>query len=256
MNRRVRVLPYKQGSKGAKALATALGGKVLKLVDSKFKSRASDIIINWGSSSSHPCLHGPMNVLIPTLVNDWEDVGNATNKLEFFHAMDGSNLTPEFWTKKEDISDEAFPIVCRTTLTGHSGAGIVIADAISDLVNAPLYTRYVKKQHEYRIHVGRGGELIGVQQKKRRLDHDNPNWKVRNHANGFIYAREGVNPPAKVISAAKETLEILDIDFGAVDVIWNESQSKAYVLEINTAPGLEGSTVDDYVTYFKKRFNL
>ena len=46
-NRRVRVLPYKQGSRGAKALATALGGKVLKLEGSKFVRRPSDLIINW-----------------------------------------------------------------------------------------------------------------------------------------------------------------------------------------------------------------
>jgi glutathione synthase/RimK-type ligase-like ATP-grasp enzyme len=43
------------------------------------------------------------------------------------------------------------------------------------------------------------------------------------------------------------------LDFGAVDVIWNERQQRAYVLEINSAPGLEGTTIDDYVRYFGRQ---
>jgi D-alanine-D-alanine ligase-like ATP-grasp enzyme len=44
------------------------------------------------------------------------------------------------------------------------------------------------------------------------------------------------------------------LDFGAVDVIWNEKQQRAYVLEVNTAPGLEGQTVDDYARGIKENF--
>lgn len=263
-SKRVRVLPYKQGSRGAKALANSLGGRVLKLEGSKFVPRFSDLIINWGNSALADRA---------TVNRDGTKLERATNKLLFFKHLKGKGLTPDFWTNREEIPDEAFPIVCRTTLTGHSGAGIVIADTRSDLVNAPLYTQYVKKQDEYRVHVGRvwhdygvgtavaigvQGEyttkIIGVQQKKRRLDHPNPNWKVRNHQNGFIYARDNINPPQAVLDAAKETLALLDIDFGAVDVLWNEHQSKAFVLEINTAPGLEGETVNDYKTYFQENF--
>jgi D-alanine-D-alanine ligase-like ATP-grasp enzyme len=42
------------------------------------------------------------------------------------------------------------------------------------------------------------------------------------------------------------------LDFGAVDVIYNRAQDKAYVLEVNTAPGLEGSTLDNYVEAIQK----
>src|SRR3546814_19093490 len=68
----------------------------------------------------------------------------------------GEEYLPKFWTKKEDIPDEAFPIVCRTVLSGHSGVGIVIADNRDDLVPANLYVKYVKKKEEYRVHqIGR-----------------------------------------------------------------------------------------------------
>jgi hypothetical protein len=45
---RIRVLPYKQGSKSAKALATELGGKVLKLEGSKFKPKPNGICYQLG----------------------------------------------------------------------------------------------------------------------------------------------------------------------------------------------------------------
>jgi glutathione synthase/RimK-type ligase-like ATP-grasp enzyme len=38
----------------------------------------------------------------------------------------------------------------------------------------------------------------------------------------------------------------LGLDFGAVDIIWNEREDKCYVLEVNTAPGLQGSTLENY----------
>jgi hypothetical protein len=166
-------------------------------------------------------------------------------------------LTPEYWTNKEDIPDEVFEkdgmVVCRTRLNGHSGDGIVLARNRLELVDCNLYVRYVKKAEEYRVHVGKGCSIISLQKKMRRLDAENPNFAIRNHQNGFIYAREGVDPPEGVITAACSSLDATGLDFGAVDVIWNNHYSKAYVLEINTAPGLAGTTVTDYCDYFLKK---
>ena len=167
-------------------------------------------------------------------------------------------IIPRFWTRREDIPDDAFPIVCRTVLAGHSGEGIVMAATRDDLVNAPLYVQYIKKQDEYRIHVGRrNGEsiIISQQRKARRMEvrDDDVNWQVRNHANGFVYVRGDCNPPRAVLDAAKTALEASGLDFGAVDVIYNARQERAYVLEINTAPGLEGTTVEDYARFFTGR---
>src|SRR5687768_8660323 len=100
-------------------------------------------------------------------------VRNASNKLEFFRLIEGQPYCPQFWTRREDIPDVFFPIVCRTVLAGHSGEGIVIADRRDQLVPAPLYVQYIKKQQEYRIHVGKRGQesiIIAGQRKARRLD--------------------------------------------------------------------------------------
>lgn len=255
---RYRVLPYKSGSKSAKAIATGLGGKLLKLQNSKFVAKFHDVIINWGNSWFDD-FDDSEDDGDATILNYPSKLNEVTNKLHFFNALsfiEAQHLIPRYWVNKGDIPDDAYPIVCRTILNGHSGAGISIANKPDDLVDAPLYVQYIKKSDEYRIHVGRkrNGEdrIIAIQRKARRLGFDNPNWQVRNHANGFVFVRNNVDPPVAVVDAAKRALEATSLDFGAVDVIWNNQQQRPYVLEINTAPGLEGQTITDYVNYFKE----
>lgn len=255
---RFRVLPYRQGSRAARALADALGGRVLRLQNSRFVPRRDDVIINYGNTDQRQFQRF---VGVPGVSNlNAVDLRHATNKLNFFRTMSDRGLAdiiPRFWTDRAAIPDDAYPIVCRTVLAGHSGDGIVIAARREELVAAPLYVQYVKKQEEYRVHVGmRQGEtsIIAVQRKARRTDtpDEQVNWQVRNHANGFVFVRGGVNPPPSVLESAQSALRAAGIDFGAVDVIWNERQQRAYVLEINTAPGLEGQTVQDYANFFRE----
>lgn len=246
MVKRVKVLPYRSYSKSAKALSRALGCKRLILDPnrSRFKPRPSDVIINWGNSTQ--CHRATLNACPEALLR-------ATNKLAFFQHFQDKDYVPEFWVNPQEIPDEAFPVVCRTELSGHSGSGIVLAHDRESLVAAPFYVKYVPKTGEYRVHVGRVGDevsIISVQQKKRRLDYEQPNWQIRNYANGFTYAREGVNPPAGVFRCAVDCLLHSGLDFGAVDAGWHPTHG-VRVYEINTAPGLEGTTLDDYVRYFR-----
>ena len=54
--------------------------------------------------------------------------------------------------------------------------------------------------------------------------------------------------PPVVVEQGSLAFAASELDFGAVDIIFNERENKAYVLEINSAPGLEGSTIQDYAT--------
>ena len=245
---RTRVLPYKPGSKSAKALAEGLGVLRLKTSNSKFRARNSDVIINWGSS------YIPQQIKVAaTVLNKPFNVGRAANKLAFFNDMaeNAPEVIPEFWTYRDEIPEDAYPIVCRTVLNGHSGEGIVIADTEDELVDAPLYVKYIKKDQEYRIHVA-GGEVISVQRKARKYDvpDDEVNWRIRNHGNGFVFARNEVEAPDEVTDVATRAVGAMGLDFGAADVVYTRDR-KAFVLEINTAPGLEGTTLTDYVNYFR-----
>lgn len=241
---RYRIWPYRQGSRSARVLADALGGKVLRREGSRFVVRAEDVIVNWGDPEPPPFCTLNRN-----------NIRTASNKLIFFQSLANAGLTeiiPTFWTREEDIPEDAFPVLCRTVLAGHSGDGIVLANDRPSLVRAPLYVKYVKKQEEYRVHCSRD-QIIAIQRKARRLDTADAdvNWQIRNHDNGFVFVRQDVNPPASVTASATAALGACGLDFGAVDVIWNEQRQRAYVLEINTAPGLEGQTVLDYANYIR-----
>ena len=244
------VLPYKRGSRSALALAQELEGSVLRLEGSRYRRREGQVIINWGNN----------NPTLPCAFNgNQESLEVATNKLYFFRRLKYDNLTPDFWEAPEDIPDEAFPIVCRTILRGHSGVGIAISNSPADLVDCSLYVRYVKKQEEYRVHLGKRGnetETISVQRKVARAGAVVRDWRVRNHDGGFIYQRGGINPPPEVLSRSHEAFSRLGLDFGAVDTIWNERQQRAYVLEVNTAPGLVGQSTEDYANFFRSFENV
>lgn len=169
--------------------------------------------------------------------------------------------TPKFTTSTVQAYswlEEGFQVVARTILNGNSGAGIVFLEEAhleEPVVNAPLYVKYVPKKQEYRVHVFRG-EVVDVQRKARRKDvaDENVNWKIRNHDNGFIFARGEAlgDVPEDVLVQSKLAVAACGLDFGAVDVIFSDKEQAAYVLEINSAPGLSGSTLDGYVQRFRE----
>lgn len=240
------IFPYNMGSQSSKKLAAALNVKRIKLEGSKFKPNGQNII-NWGSTKIPAVYKLKCNVLNSV-------ISNAVNKLKFFQTVEGEEWCVPFTTDKETAKSWTAEgaVVCRTVLNGHSGEGIVIAETADEVVDAPLYTRYIKKKEEYRIHVV-DGKIIFMQKKSRKLDvpDEEVNWKVRNHANGFIYAHQGVDIPECVKASAIACMQVLGLFFGAVDIIYNEKQNKAYVLEVNTSPGLEGETLNRYKLAFE-----
>lgn len=259
----VRIYPYKSGSASAKALAEALGIKRIKHKNSKYRPKQDDVIVNWGSSNL------PDNLVNVSLLNDPDYVACATNKLSFFRQVDGAGcgelVVP--WTTSDNQVQEWLSngktVVARTKLTGHSGEGVVLLEgAGAEIVEAPLYTLYVPKKDEYRVHCClRAGGIVGthpavfdVQRKARKtgVPDGDVNWKVRNLGGGFIYAREGFTLPDAVRDVALRIFESTGLDFGAVDIIYNEKDNRAYALEINTAPGLSGTTLNNYVTMLKE----
>lgn len=243
------IYPYNRDSASAKALADALNIKRAKH-DSVVVLK-TNILINWGASKID------RKIDCPKILNKPEAVAKAANKLEAFKELKERVSIPDFTESLEEASkwlDGGSRVVARTVLNGHSGAGIVIVDPDSgeQLPEAKLYTLYVPKSEEYRIHVFNGG-VIHCQRKARNKEvpDEQVNWKVRNHANGFIFAHQGVAVPAEGAKSAIDSVAALGLDFGAVDLIYNKMKNKFYVLEVNTACGLEGTTLERYVRSFK-----
>ena len=244
-------------SEGAKLLSQALNVKRIKHGNSKFRGGMGKAIINWGAGTLPDQVMACQRIL-----NKPEAIRKASNKLKSFELFQEAGVTiPQFFTSKEQASEyleqnAGSSVVCRTVLNGHSGAGIVISSSQDDLVAAPLYTAYVKKQEEYRYHVFMG-QVVDIQRKARKRDvpDDAVNWQVRNLDGGFIFAREGVVESPVSSEEAIKAVAALGLDFGAVDLIYNAREDKYLVLEVNTAPGLSGTTLDGYKQRFQEVFN-
>jgi carbamoylphosphate synthase large subunit len=241
-------------SDGANAIAERMGIKKIALRNSKYVGKPEDIIINWGSSTL------PETFDNVTVINTPECVAVAVDKLKCFDRLsDGGVRTPGYTTdirRAHRWIDLDHEVVVRHKLNGAGGEGIEIVSDVDALPQAPLYTLYVKKKSEWRVHVA-FDKVIHIARKVRDPEHpvDMVNWKVRNKANGFIFQIHNEDIPRDVIEQARRAVEALGLHFGAVDVVFNEQQGRAYVLEVNTAPGVEGTTLDKYVEAFNMRIN-
>ena len=243
------IYPYKPGSKSARDLARALGVKRIKHKGSRFRPGPLKTLINWGSRKL------PEEYFKCRILNHPARVRGASDKLRAFEAMTPGVSIPEYTNVPETASEwlSEGPVVARTVLNGKGGEGIVVVREGEGLPAAPLYTKYIKKKSEWRVHIFME-EVIMVQKKARKLDvpDEEVNWEIRNHDNGFIYQHMDIDPPLCVIEEASKAVQALGLHFGGVDVIYNEHYGKAYVLEVNSAPGLEGTTLERYVEAVNK----
>jgi hypothetical protein len=166
----------------------------------------------------------------------------GTDKLTQFRRFHEHQVSaPEFTT------DQDGAVVCRTLLRSSEGRGIVIAESEGELVAAPLYTRYVKKKREYRVHV-LNGTVIDVQEKRKKKGVDERDTRIRNVANGYVFCRDGLVEPDGLRALATAATQAVGYSLGAVDIVFNERSSTLYVLEVNATPGMEGTTLESYAT--------
>ena len=241
---RFKIYPYKQSSVAAKRLARSLN--VLR-VRPTYDPKRRDVIINWGNSYNPHWLEAEHDLNKP------EAIHVACNKLTTFRALQASGYEhlPD-WTTDIDVArnwiTEGCKVMCRTLLTSHSGRGIIVADTVDQLVTAPLYTKHARHRDEYRIHVFKGS-VIDQTQKRRRIS-TGARTDVRNHDNGWVFCRTNVNAPDALLSSAVNAVSKLGLDFGAVDIGYRYRDEKPILFEVNTAPGIEGTTLIKYTQAF------
>ncbi len=219
-------------------------------------SRRRTKVINWGRNDM-PVAFLDNNVRV---LNHSAAVYNAQCKLRAYERMAEHNVAlPEFTTERgtaEGWWQDGKKVLCRATTTGSQGVGITLVtpdDPYRDgLPAAPLYVEYVPKKCEYRMHVFRRGDgyvVADIQQKRKRreVDNDDVNYQVRNARHGWVFCRSDLaTPPRAALAEAIKAVEALGLDFGAVDLGVTEKNGRIAVYEVNTAPGLEGTTLDVY----------
>lgn len=256
---RLVIYPYKMGSQSAKRLAekltTKLGSKVRRVkANGKYRPKLRSLVVNYGSQSQPHWLGGVPNGRILNLVSACQ---RSSNKLAAFTKWKADGVATVEWTTDRAVANEwckKHIVFSRTLLNAHSGRGIIVNPIGTEQVAAaPLYTKYMKKKREFRVHVFEGC-VIDVVEKRRRsgIVMDNNSGLIRNFTNGWVFCRDGIVRPADLDNLAIKACSSLGLSFGAVDVVFNEHYNKCYVLEVNTAPGLEGSTIESYANAIVK----
>lgn len=252
------IWPYKLGSEGARNLAHELGTKCVRS-NGTYIPRSNHLIINWGNSN-------PANWMIRggaaqqlrriNFLNLPSAVEIGHNKLLTFQRFREENVNcPEWTTDMRQASgwrEAGDVVIARMSLTSSEGRGIHICERGGEGITggAPLYVKYKKKAKEFRVHVFKD-QVLDVQQKRKR-NGEEVDYRIRSHRNGWIFARQNVTEPTEIRDLAIRAIRSCRLDFGAVDIVWNKAENRCYALEVNTAPGIEGESINLYATAIRE----
>lgn len=259
----LKLYPYKMGSESGKELSRLLEIKRVR-PDGNYVPKIGHTIINWGSSK----LPGWYEVALArgvTVLNDVPNVRNASNKLTALETLEESGVNVPHFTTDIRIAkywlEDGYTVVERHSLNGNSAKGVRIVnlsdpDMPSDLTMAPLYTKFIPKSREFRVHVFRGDIIDYAEKKRMRKERrpDNFNKYICSNEMGWVFCRKNIKHIDSVKEEAIKAVEALGLDFAAVDVVFYEG--KPYVLETNTAPGIMGTTLGRYVNTFRNFLGL
>jgi len=175
------------------------------------------------------------------------------NKLDVYNILKENDIPQaRIFHKDDNIPDEAFPVLARKEYHSQGRDIIYIhnREQLEEQVEDFMYdflVEYINKTTEYRVHVLGDKAIVNVKFN----ENGTGDSIVRSHSNGWrqiSYDREYAEELAEL---AKKVIHILNYDFGAVDII--RKGNKLYVLEVNSAPGLEPRKLQEYAEYFKQK---
>lgn len=207
------------------------------------------------------------------ILNHPDQVHTSANKIAMMRAFDA--VCPEHtlqWCETIEQAqayiDAGETVVARTLINSHSGRGIVLSPPCP-LPEARLYTVLCRRRglREYRVFMNEG-KFVNVAQKKRKtlrklLEFLTPEqaltwWDSRERQvircwdNGWAFCHNNLDVPADdpvFAEIAEYTGKLLT--WGCVDVLVDTNTKQWYMVEINSAPGLDaGNTQQMFVDMF------
>ena len=247
--------PYMKGLRSTRFLKAETP---MKVRNDYSRIPTGSTVLNWGKSSGdtrHLCQ-----------INPQQYSSIICNKIKFGDARfsDAVEFTTNITEAREWAAEQGEKVMCRTLISSHSGRGIVVARNPDQIVEAPLYSRYFRKQREYRVYVGwavddqgfNSGILVTYAASKRNPQTeqvvDRDSLLIRSSEQGWVYQTE--NPTALPFAVddaiCSFTCELVDkthddslTSYGwllALDILYREGEAK--IVEANLAPGLSETT--------------
>lgn len=185
--------------------------------------------------------------------------GAGRNKLEQYTWFEHHDVPSLEYTTDDQQAHvwlhEGHTVFGRKLLNASCGKGIVVLDPEANgLDHCPVYTKYKKKKREFRVHVFQD-TVVRVVEKKLRTDWDGPkNSKIRNLANGYVFC-SCENEPEGLRELALKAAPVVGSDFKGVDIGYNELKNELFVIEVNSAPGMEGTNISAYAQAITEKYS-
>jgi glutathione synthase/RimK-type ligase-like ATP-grasp enzyme len=178
--------------------------------------------------------------------------GDCKDKLfqyEWF-AANGLSALP-FTTSGKQVSEwlkEGKTVFARTLTRASEGKGIVVCEPdVQQIPFAKVYTQYRKKKKEFRVHVYQDQVVCVLEKRKRKEFEGERETKIRNTANGYVFCSQDVVEPPGIRELALKASKVTSSMFKGVDIGFNEKLNELFVIEVNSAPGIQGSNVARYI---------
>jgi hypothetical protein len=180
--------------------------------------------------------------------------GFGIDKLSQYKWFKESGLSAlEYTTNKEEATlwcQEEYHVFGRMLLNASCGNGIVVFDANNLPTHCPVYTKYKKKKREFRVHVFKN-KVVAIVEKRMRDGWSGPrDAKIRNMKNGYVFCQEIALTEVlqeRIIALAIAASVVGQGLFKGVDLGYNEKLDDLFIIEVNGAPGIEGSNISRYV---------
>lgn len=221
------------------------------------------VVLNYGRSE-YPIWYMDARERGVTFINSPTAVGNSVDKRVCLELLSTAGVpTLEWSTDRKEVygdltTDYTIQWLARTTVTGKQGKGIIPIRGGTEYgpegqawPGAPLYTRFYDKTHEFRVHVVNGKVVDYVQKKQMGAEKlakhgiTEPDMLLRNHKRGWVFARKNIIRSKVVEQLALDTVRVLGLDYGGVDILAKVEDGKvidAVVCESNSAPGMSSPT--------------
>jgi hypothetical protein len=184
--------------------------------------------------------------------------GDSVDKLTQYKWFQQQGLSALEFTEDQAVAScwmqDGHYVFGRRLLNASCGEGIIVYaaahDGVTPVTNCPVYTKYKKKKREFRVHVFKDKVVAIVEKKRKSGWNGQQDTKIRNLANGYVFCQTvdlSESLALRISKLAKDAAAISHSDFKGVDLGYNEKNDDLFVIEVNSAPGIEGSNVDKYV---------
>lgn len=139
----------------------------------------------------------------------------------------------------------------RKYLNSSCGKGIVVFEGNNNATDGrntcPVYTKYKKKKREFRVHVFKDRVVVVTEKKRRKGFEGKQDTKIRNLENGYVFCHIPVEEEPKGLrELAVQAAQVSPSHFRGVDIGYNEKNNDLFIIEVNSAPGIQGSNIQTY----------